>query len=167
MPFETPNLIEKNTAVPRRVETDSFVIRPLRVTDARADFNAVTESRGRIKNTFGPDHPWPSESLTSRQNRIDVAWHRKEHQRRDSFTFTVYDHESETELGCLYIQPTRVDSYDATVYFWVSESGVQRDLSNRITSCIKRWISDDWPITKLIYPGRDICWDDWQTLKSE
>jgi len=165
MPFETPNLISSNIRIPQQIKTDLFVIRPLEVTDAKADYEAVMESRDRIKNTFGPNHPWPPTDLTLEQNRIDLAWHQKEHQRRDSFTYTIYDPDTETELGCLYIQPTQIDDYDAAVYFWTSMTANQRDLVDQITACIRRWVSEDWPLEKVIYPGRDVPWEDYQTLK--
>ncbi|ERG94365.1 GNAT family N-acetyltransferase, partial [Haloquadratum walsbyi] len=132
MPFETPSLIPPNTPVPQQITTDSFIIRPLRITDTEADYAAVIESREQIKNTFGPDHPWPPVGLTLEQNRVDLAWHQKEHQRRDSFTFTIYDPDTETELGCLYIQPTQVAEYNATVYFWTSVTADRRNLTTQI-----------------------------------
>jgi hypothetical protein len=167
MPFETPDLIEEDIAIPSRKETDSFVIRPLRVTDAEADFDAITESRDQIKNIFGPDHPWPPKDLTLEQNQIDVAWHQKEHQRRDAFTFTVCEHDNDMELGCLYIQPTQVYRYDATVYFWISQTALKHNLSDDITISIKQWISDEWPLDKVAYPGREIEWEEWQALKQD
>lgn len=166
MPFETPNLITQETRVPQQVTTDSFVIRPLTITDAEPDYTAVMESRDRISNTFGPDNPWPSSTLTLEQNRIDVAWHQKEHQRRDAFTYTVYDPETETELGCLYIQPTQVIQYDAVVYFWTAETADQRNLTIKIADTIRQWISNDWPFEKITYPGRDIQWADWRQINS-
>jgi len=166
MPFTTPNLIEAGIAIPSRVQTDSFVIRPLEVTDAEADYNAVMESRDQIVNTFGPDHPWPPADLTLEQNRIDLAWHQKEHQRRDSFTFTVHDLDSDTEFGCLYIQPSQLEAYDAAVYYWVSETARRYDIDEKITTCIREWIADDWPLENVIYPGRDLSWNDWETQKS-
>lgn len=161
MPFETPNLIANDTPVPEQAETERFVIRPLRITDAEMDCAAVMASRERIQGTFGPDHRWPSSDLTLEQNRIDVAWHQKEHQRRDSFTYSVCDPGESVELGCLYVQPTRRDEYEAAIYFWTAEAAVEMGLAGAIESRLRQWISDDWPFTKTAYPGRDIPWSEW------
>lgn len=167
MPFETPNLITSSTQVPKQVTTDAFVIRPIKLTDAKVDYTAVMESRDQISNTFGLDHPWPPADLTLEQNRVDLAWHQKEHQRRDAFTYTVYDTDTNTELGCLYIQPTRVSNYEAGIYFWTSAVAGRRNLTANISETIRQWISDDWPFDKIVYPGRDVQWEDWQECKSK
>ena len=166
MPFIIPDLIEDGIAIPSRVQTDSFIIRPLEITDAEADYDAVMKSRNQIVNTFGPNHPWPPEDLTLEQNRIDLAWHQKEHQRRDSFTFTVHSLNGDTEFGCLYIQPSQIKAYDATVYYWISETARRNKLTGEITTCIREWIANDWPLENITFPGRDLSWNDWKTLKS-
>lgn len=162
MPFETPNLIANKTTVPEQIETEHFVIRPLRVTDVKMDFEALIASRERIRGTFGPDHRWPPSNLTLEQNRIDIAWHQKEHQRRDSFTYSVCDPNASVEFGCLYIQPTLRDEYEAAVYFWTAKAAVETGLAGVIESRLRQWVSDDWPFARTAYPGRDISWSEWE-----
>jgi len=161
MPFETPNLVPESAEVPTRVDVDRFCIRPLTVADAERDYEAVTASSDRIRGTFGPGHAWPPADLTLEQNRIDVAWHHKEFQRRDAFTYAVVDPEETTELGCVYVQPTRADAYDAAVYFWLSDAALERELDSDIPNRVRRWLSEDWPLDTVAYPGRDIRWADW------
>jgi hypothetical protein len=161
VPFETPDLLGPSAPVPERVETEAFTIRPLTVDDARMDYEAVTASRQRLTGTFGPDHDWPPADLTLDQNRIDVAWHHKEFQRRDAFTYAVVDPAGRVELGCVYVQPTRAQGYDAAVYFWVSEAGVDRGLAGAIESEVRGWLADEWPFEAVAYPGRDIPWTEW------
>jgi len=136
MPFETADLLPRSTQVPGPLETDGVTIRQLTVADAERDFDAVTESRDRIRGTFGPETDWPPEDLTLEQNRIDVAWHQKEHQRRDAFTYAVVDPSDTTEYGCLYVQPTRNLSVRPTD----PEPSVRGDsvfLDRRV--CRRRW----------------------------
>lgn len=163
MPFETPDLLPQTTEAPTRVDAGAFVVRPLTVDDAERDYEAVTASRDRIRDTFGPDHDWPSTDLTFEQNRIDVAWHHKEFQRRDAFTYAVVDPAGTTELGCVYVQPTRATAYDAAVYFWVADAAVERDLASAIEDRLRRWIAQDWPFEAVAYPGREIPWSEWET----
>lgn len=161
MPFETPDLLPSSVAVPERADGEGFHLRPLTVADAERDYEAVIESRDRLRETFGPGHEWPPADLTLEQNRIDVAWHHKEFQRRDAFTFAVVSPDESVELGCLYVQPTRVADYDAAVYFWVSEAGVERGLADAIEARIRAWVEQGWPLDRVAYPGRDIPWTEW------
>ena len=158
MPFETPDLLPPEVAVPKRTATDAFVVRPLTVGDAERDYEAVMESRERLRGTFGPDDGWPPDDLTLEQNRIDLAWHHKEFQRRDAFTYAVVDPDGTVELGCVYVQPTRTEGYDAAVYFWVSEAGIDRGLADDIEAHVRGWIDTTWPFDAVAYPGRDISW---------
>lgn len=162
MPFETPDLLPPSVDVPQRVETEAFHICPLTVADVQRDYDAVIASRDRIRGTFGPDHPWPPVDLTPEQNRLDVAWHHKEFQRRDAFTYAVVDPEEVVEMGCVYVQPTRTDDYEAAVYFWVAESGVDRGLAAAIERTLRNWIDDSWPFESVAYLGRDIPWSEWE-----
>lgn len=164
MPFETPDLIPEEVEAPSRVETDAFVIRPLTIDDVEQDYEAVMSSRERLQGTFGPDDEWPTADLTRKQNRIDLAWHQKEFQRRDAFTYAVVA--DDVQLGCLYIQPTQVSEYDAAVYFWVSDAAVERELDVTIAECVRRWISTEWPLDAVAYPGRDIPWPEWPPVTS-
>ena len=162
MPFETPDLLPSEVDVPRRLERPEFLVRPLTVDDAERDFEAVTSSRDRLRGTFGPDHGWPPDDLTLAQNRIDLAWHQKEFQRRDAFTYAVVDPDDTVEFGCVYVQPTRASGYDAAVYFWVSEAGVDRGLADGIAAAVRGWIDAAWPFDAVAYPGRDIAWSEWE-----
>ena len=161
MPFETPDLLPPGVAVPKRTETDAFVVRPLTVDDAERDYEAVTQSRERLQGTFGPNEGWPPDDLTFEANRIDLAWHQKEFQRRDAFAYGVVDPDETVELGCVYVQPTRVDGYDAAVYFWISESGLDRGLGDDIAAHVRGWLDSTWPFDNVGYPGRDIPWSAW------
>jgi len=160
MPFETPDLLPPDVDVPARVDTDVFVIRPLTIDDVERDYEAVMSSRERLRGTFGPNDEWPTADLTIEQDRIDVAWHEKEFQRRDAFTYAVVGDDG-VQLGCVYVQPTRVPGYDAAVYYWVAESGIERGLGEVIAERVRRWIEAEWPFEAVAYPGRDVPWAEW------
>lgn len=166
MPFETPDLISAGVEVPQHTGTNAFEIRQLTVDDAKRDYNAVMSSRERIQGTFGPDDEWPSVDLTLEQDQIDVAWHHKEFQRRDAFTYAVVGDDG-VQLGCVYVQPTQVPEYDAAVYFWVADSGIERGLGEAIEQCVRQWITGEWPLDVIAYPGRDIPWMDWPPTQDD
>lgn len=157
MPFETPDLLGPSEPVPDQLSANEFLLRPLTPTDAEIDYEAVTESGDRLHGIFGPDDEWPT-GLTPEQNRIDVCWHYKEHQRRDAFTYGVFDPAETTELGCLYVQPTRIEGYDAAVYYWTAAAAVERGLANEIETACREWVATEWPFGRVAYPGRDVSW---------
>ena len=162
MPFETPDLVPPSFEPPRQLNGGEFVFRPLTIDDARRDFAAVDASRERLRGVFGPSSEGPSPELTLAQNRIDVAWHHKEFQRRDAFTYAVVDPDDTVELGCLYVQPTARSAYDAAIYFWIAETGHDSGLAETIETHLREWINQEWPFEAVAYPGRDIPWTDWE-----
>jgi hypothetical protein len=166
MPFETPALLGPSERVPERLSTDEFLLRPLTPDDAEIDYEAVTESGARLHGVFGPDDEWPT-GLSETQNRVDVCWHYKEHQRRDAFTYGVFDSDETVELGCLYVQPTRVEGYDAAVYYWVSDAAIDRGLAEAIETACREWIGTEWPFERVAYPGRDVPWGEWPPARAE
>ena len=166
MPFETPDLVPSSFDLPKQFDAGDFVVRPLTIDDAAMDYEAVIASRDRLVGVLGPSSEWPSPQLTRSQNRLDVAWHHKEFQRRDAFTYAVVDSDDTVELGCCYIQPTRRPAYDAAVYFWISEAGLDRELAVAIETRLRKWIQQEWPFDAVAYPGRDLPWSDW-TVKIE
>lgn len=162
MPFETRDLVPSAFDPPERVDCGSFVLRPLRIADAERDYETVMANRERLRGVFGPAHEWPPADLTLEQNRIDVAWHQKEFQRRDAFTYAVLDPDDTVAFGCVYIQPTSVSAYDAAVYFWISDSALEEGVDDDIERRVRRWVRDRWPFESVAYPGRDIPWPEWE-----
>ena len=70
--MKLPWLKEPHVA-PRLLETSRMRLRPLKLTDAVRDYDAVMTSRAELWNSTGPG--WPKETLTLEQNMIDLAWH--------------------------------------------------------------------------------------------
>ena len=81
-PFVSPEF-----EVPETLETDEFRLRMLTVNDVVKDYDAVMSSAEHLKSVW-PGSTWP-DGLTLEQNLIDLGWHQKEFQRRDSFAYTV------------------------------------------------------------------------------
>lgn len=162
VPFETPDLLPAEVDVPMGTAGEGFVVRPLRIGDAELDHETVLANRERLRGTFGPGHEWPAADLTLEGNRIDVAWHHKEFQRRDAFTYAVFTPDETVELGCLYLQPTTAPDYDVAVYYWLAATADERGLAETIESHLRDWVADAWPFDRVAYPGRDIPWAEWE-----
>ena len=48
---------------------------------------------------------------------------------------------------------------------WVRESEIANGLDSILFSTVKKWVSEDWPFKKVAYPGREIKWEDWKSMK--
>ncbi len=77
-------------------------------------------------------------------------------QRRDAFTYGGFDPAETTELGCLFVQPTRIEGYDAAVYYWTAAAAVERGLADEIETACREWVATEWPFARVAYPGRDV-----------
>ena len=93
----------ENFTIPARLVTDGFSIRPLLATDVELDYAAVMESKEFLRKW--DQSGWPADDFTLAGNLEDIQRHEREHNNRESFTFTVMN-STETEcLGCIYIYP--------------------------------------------------------------
>jgi hypothetical protein len=161
---QSKTLVPTNFIVPDTLENEHFRIRMLSVNDVVKDYDAVMSSIDHLKSMY-PTSSWPSKDLTFEQDLIDLGWHQKEFQRRSSFAYTVVSLDENQVLGCLYINPTTKGDYDASITMWVRASEVDNGLDSILFDSVKKWISEDWPFQKVAYPGREINWTDWSSLK--
>ena len=151
--------------VPETLETTGFRLRMLTVNDVVKDYDAVMSSVDHCK-TIWPGGKWPL-GLTLEQNLIDLGWHQKEFQTRRSFAYTVVRPDESMVLGCVYIEPTRKQGYDAEVYLWARQSELAGGLEGRLHAVVKDWIATKWPFNAVGYPGRDIPWEAWRAITDE
>jgi hypothetical protein len=160
-------LLPKDFQVPEVLETDRLRLRMLTVNDVVKDYDAVMTSIKHLQKTkpFGPSHNWPTKELTFEQDLIDLGWHQKEFQRKTSFAYTVMSLDEKECLGCMYIYPASNSEYDAEIVMWIRESEVANGLDEHLFGAVKQWIKDKWPFKKPGYPGRDIDWGTWKSLK--
>jgi hypothetical protein len=156
--------LPKEFVVPEVVETDRFRIRPLTIHDVVKDYDAVMSSREHLWQIFGEAWGWPPEDLSLEQDLIDLGWHQKEFQLRQSFDYAVMSLDEKRVLGCVYIDPPAKTGFDAEVYFWVRQSELATGLDTFLFEIVKRWLADAWPFTRVAYPGREISWEAWEAL---
>ena len=137
----------------------------LKVTDVVKDYDAVMTSADQLQGIFGPRFKWPAKDLSLEQDLIDLGWHQKEFQMRSSFAYTVMSLDESRCLGCVYIFPSRKEGFDAEVYMWLRKSELDKGLDPLFYKKIKKWIAENWPFKKVAYPGREIDWSKWSSLK--
>ncbi len=161
-----PPLIEPGTDLVTVVEAEKFRIRPMTVRDAVIDYEAVAGSPTELGTAFGdPDAvPMP---YTFEQEMIEVGWHQKEFQMGFSFCFIVTSLDEERSYGNVYVFPATRGDYDAEVYTWVTKDVLDSGLGEELFEVAHKWIVDSWPFENVAYPGREIDWETWESLKSE
>lgn len=151
----------ENAAVPERLRTEEFLIRPLRATDVKLDYDAVITSRTEL--FLRSDGAWPREGFTLEENLADLIRHEQEHDDRVAFTYTVMN-PAETEcLGCIYINPLRrliqsmgvsvehIPDESAYVTFWVRESRLQDNLDRRWLQALISWFQTAWAFSQVTF----------------
>jgi hypothetical protein len=155
--------LPKDFEVPQQLETNRLRLRMLKVADVIKDYDAVMSSREYLQKTkpFGPKQNWPL-GLTFEQNLIDLGWHQKEFQMRSSFAYTVMNLDETQCLGCVYIEPSSSLNYEAMLYHWVRQNQIKSGLDEYLFEIVKKWMVEKWPFKKVVYPGREIDWEEWE-----
>ena len=154
-PFVPPDF-----QVPESFVGPEFTLKMLSVDHVVMDYDAVMTSVEHLKNVW-PGGTWP-EGLTLKQNLIDLGWHEKEFQLRQSFAYTVLNPEETRVTGCVYINPSRKHGHDAAVFLWARQSELGRGMEDRLYAEVRRWLAAAWPFATPAFPGRDIAWEAWR-----
>ncbi|MBN1667495.1 MAG: hypothetical protein JW862_10420 [Anaerolineales bacterium] len=138
--------------VPAVLETEHFRLRMLSVQDVEKDYDAVMETQARF-HAMGSK--WPRFGFTLEENLADLERHQREFLAREAFAYTVVSLDEKRVLGCVYINPTKVDQPDASVRLWVRESEFEQGLDPVLFKAVKDWLATAWPFSQVAYPGRE------------
>jgi hypothetical protein len=153
MPF-----LPRSFLIPEPPRTAEFVLTPLRVDHLVLDYEAVMSSRERLWTLFGPGWGWPREDMSMMQDLVDLGWHQKEFQLRQSFNWAVLTPDERQMLGCCYLDPTDRDGFDAEACYWVRSDRVADGLEERLGECFRAWLAAHWPFPRIAFPGREQPW---------
>ena len=140
--FEAPDILE----------TERFRLRMLSVGDVEKDYEAVIESR-ELLHSMGST--WPREGFTIEENLADLQRHQQEFLDRKAFAYTVVSLDERRVLGCVYINPTNEQGYDALAYMWVRQSEYDQGLDPILFQTVKTWLESSWPFSAVYYYGRE------------
>jgi len=139
-------------------------LRPIREADAPIDYPAVTGSRERLWEIFGPAWGWPAATMTYEADRVDLLRHEKEIAAHESFNYALLDAEETAILGCVYIDPPEREGADAEISWWVVDDLVGTEAEQAVDTLVPHWITTDWPFRRPRFIGRDITWQEWLAL---
>jgi RimJ/RimL family protein N-acetyltransferase len=138
--------------VPRRLETERFVLEPLGPDHNESDYDAWTSSMDHIAATPGwADSRWPRE-MTLDENRADLQRHADDFRERRGFTYTVLDPATGDVIGCVYIYPQPDGDDGARVHSWVRASRAELDAT--LSRAVRDWLASDWPFGSVEYAAR-------------
>ncbi len=148
--------------VPSGLETESFMIRPLRVDDVELDFDAVMSSRSMLRTWSQSD--WPAEDFTLAGNLADLERHQREHEAGVAYTYTIMQPGEDRCLGCLYIHPVpsellaslpaqddrkSIPRSAAYARFWVRSSLQGSSIELQLLKELIAWFEKDWSLEVL------------------
>ena len=157
--------VEPGFPVPEKLETKEFRLRMLTINDAVKDYDAAMSSPDELTKVW-PGSGWPKD-LTLGEDLIDLGWHQHEFLERSSFAYTVVALDETRVLGCVYINPTRKQGFDAEVYSWARETPLGTGMDQRLHDVVKKWLQDVWPFKNVGHPGREIDWKAWHAIPEE
>ncbi|MGY2875496.1 RimJ/RimL family protein N-acetyltransferase [Marmoricola sp. URHA0025 HA25] len=139
-------------------------LRPIRATDVELDMPAVMGSQERLWSIYGEAWGWPPATMTTEQDRDDLARHEAEIEAHESFNYALFDTDETELLGCVYVDPPQKAGADAEISWWVVDRLVGGAVEQALDAFVPRWIAEGWPLQRPRYVGRDLSWADWLAL---
>ena len=144
---------------------DDFVIRPLLISDAALDYDAVIESRRELR--IWEQSGWPADDFTLEQNLIDLRRHQDDADKGTGYTYTVMKSDETECFGCVYIYspavhwigrlqvtPLAHDKWgdvDAVTSFWVRTSKHGEGMERALLEVLIDWFASDWPFRHNLF----------------
>lgn len=141
-------------AAPRPPVVGAFVWNILEPTILAPDYQALLDRTDRT----GPP------SITLAQDYGELKRHEWEFQHHTAFAYGILSADRQTELGCVYINPSTKAGYDATVRLWVTRQGAEAGLDPVLEKAVRAWVKARWPFTTVAFPGRDMPMTEWNAL---
>ena len=132
----------------------------------------------KLSSVFAPADDWPSASMTTEEDLLDLKRHESEFDLRLAFAYTIVSRGTENDvhpqtLGCIYINPATRAGFDAEVFWWtishddkaLSDHGGAAGLDRDAGDLVRSWMVSTWPFQAVIYPGRpETPWDAFDQL---
>ncbi|NRD73081.1 hypothetical protein HQQ94_07475 [Shewanella sp. VB17] len=154
-----PKFIHESFVAPISLDTEHFHLKVLEDSLATLDFEAVMSSQKRLQGIFGLGSEWPKINMSLEENIESLKIHKKEFESKEAFAYSVFNHNKTKCLGSVYIDPSQSPNYDCEVYLWVRDDSLALD--EKLYNAVIKWLSNDWPFSKIAFPGRCISWLEW------
>lgn len=163
----TKEFVPDDFIIPERLDVENFRLRMLTADDVEKDYEAVMTSREHIRNLLDDedDDTWPEENMTIEEDLEDLRRHQCEFLNREAFVYTVVSLDESKCLGCVYINPSEKEGFDAEIYLWARASEVEKGLEELLFRTVKDWVNKEWPFKNIAFPGLDIKWIEWRKVR--
>jgi len=150
------------------LRTERFELAPLGLADLVADYEALMATGDRLDGLLLPPG-WIGDvtAFTLADDIVELGWHEREFRTQASFAFIARDLVGTRSLGCAYINPTDRVGYDAEVLTWGRWDPAEPDLDPHLFDTVRTWVHTAWPFQRPAFPGREIPWDDWLSLRAQ
>ncbi|WP_339672190.1 hypothetical protein [Dasania marina] len=156
--------VSEDFKIPSHLRTEKFRFEVLDESHAAIDYEAVMSSRSRLRSIFFENDSWPKDDMSMQFNLDELVVHEQEFNARKAFAYAVLSPAKDSYIGCVYINPTKVDGYDCEVYLWVRDTEAHLDAD--LFKEVEEWLKAAWPFSHRAYPGRTIPWSDWVDNKN-
>ncbi|WP_371186144.1 hypothetical protein [Thalassotalea maritima] len=143
-----------NFKVPTKLETNTFHICPLTRNVADLDYEAVMSSQSELQGIFGRNSTWPNSNMTMNENLISIKVHEEEFEARKAFAYSVLNNAENKCFGSIYVDPSRSVYFDCEVHFWIRTDNLELEIP--LYKVVSEWLQNEWPFTKVAYPGRQV-----------
>jgi virginiamycin B lyase len=120
----------------------------------KPDFQALVDRQERA----GPV------TITTAEDYGELKRHRWEFQHHTAFAYGILSPDRQSEFGCVYINPSTKQGYDAMVRIWVTKQGAAAKLDPMLEKAVRDWVKAKWPFKAVAYPGRDMPLTEWNAL---
>ena len=150
--------------VPTEVAGPGFKVVPLAPALAKIDYDAYMASIEHLQKTFSRSTSWPHEGISAAAAVQDMETEQARFQARKSFAYSVLTPDGMRERGCVYVYPSAVPGYGATVRLWVTKAEYDAGFDAELYRWVTHWVRTDWPFEKVAYPGRAIEWSTWDAM---
>lgn len=135
--------------------------RALSRADLAADVQGINRSLDIIRRTRGGG--WPTESVTTEGNYVDLVWHELEFREGYSFSYAVY-HADGRYLGCCYLYPVgrrtpmteELLKHDVDVSWWVTPEAYADGYYLTLYRALHVWVLSAFPFSRPHYSNAEV-----------
>ena len=107
-----------------------------------ADFQALVDRA---------DRKTPA-TITIADDYGELKRHQWEFQNHTAFAWGILTPDKQTELACVYINPSAKPGADATVRLWVTKQGRDAGLEPILHKVVREWVTAKWPFKAVAFP---------------
>ncbi len=147
-------LVPPDFLLPSMPQIKDYAWNILEPTILSPDYQALLDRAGAT----GPT------SITKAHDYGELKRHEWEFQNQTAYSWGILTADKTQELGCVYINPSKKQGYEAQVRIWVTRQGAEAGLEPVLEAAVREWIKTKWPFQKVAYPGRDIPMPQWNAL---